>query len=52
MESFLSGSWCVNSAFTGQNTLTTVCLPSYDYALDKELDLDPKTCTVEQEPCI
>jgi len=39
----LSGIVCVNSAFTGQTTLTTVCLPSCDYALDKELALDPKT---------
>ena len=31
-----------NSAVTEQNTLTTVCLPSCDYALD------PKTLTVEQ----
>ena len=26
LQSFLSGSWCVNSAFSGQNTQTTVCL--------------------------
>ena len=44
----LSGSWCVNSAFTGHNTLTTVCLPSCDYALDEELAFDPNTYIVEQ----
>jgi len=33
-ESHGAGSWYVKSALTGQNTLTTVCLPSCEYALD------------------